>query len=392
MPAQTRFKTSYPGVYYIEGTGLDGKPERIYILRYRKDGKLIEEKAGRQFRNAMTPAKASKVRERRAEGKELTNTERRDHDAAKKAALEGCWTIARLWDAYLENRTDLKGIVTDRNRFTKHIKPTLGHKEPGDLIALDVDRLRLGLLKKRSPATVRNVLELLRRIVNFSIEKKGLAPLPFKIEMPAVDNQVTEDLAPEQLQALLEAIDADTHTDARAIMKMALYTGMRRGELFKLKWSDLDFNRGFIKIRDPKGRVSQTIPLNEAARTILEQHPRTESDFVFPGRKGNQRTDIKKAVNRIRAAAGLPASFRPLHGLRHVYASMLASSGQVDLYTLQKLLTHKSPAMTQRYAHLRDEALRRASNLAGTIIDQAIGAVAPAAEDQGAPGYRKEKR
>jgi len=41
-------------------------------------------------------------------------------------------------------------------------------------------------------------------------------------------------------------------------------------------------------------------------------------------------------------------------GLRHVYASMLASSGQVDMYTLQKLLTHKSPAMTQRYAHLRD--------------------------------------
>jgi integrase len=51
---------------------------------------------------------------------------------------------------------------------------------------------------------------------------------------------------------------------------------------------------------------------------------------------------------------------------------MLASSGQVDLYTLQKLLTHKSPAMTQRYAHLRDEALRRASDLAGELFTQAI--------------------
>jgi site-specific recombinase XerD len=47
---------------------------------------------------------------------------------------------------------------------------------------------------------------------------------------------------------------------------------------------------------------------------------------------------------------------------------MLASSGQVDLYTLQKLLTHKSAAMTQRYTHLRDEALRRASDLAGDLI------------------------
>jgi hypothetical protein len=51
---------------------------------------------------------------------------------------------------------------------------------------------------------------------------------------------------------------------------------------------------------------------------------------------------------------------------------MLASSGQVDLYTLQKLLTHKSPDMTARYAHLRDDALRRASELAGDIVEQAM--------------------
>ena len=85
-----------------------------------------------------------------------------------------------------------------------------------------------------------------------------------------------------------------------------------------------------------------------------------------------QRTDINKAVNEIKTAAGLPKDFRPLHGLRHVYASMLASSGQVDMYTLQKLLTHKSPIMTQRYAHLRDETLKNASNLAGSMIDKAI--------------------
>jgi site-specific recombinase XerD len=57
-----------------------------------------------------------------------------------------------------------------------------------------------------------------------------------------------------------------------------------------------------------------------------------------------------------------------LHGLRHVYASTLASSGKVDLSTLQKLLTHKSPLMTQRYAHLRNEALMDASNVISEII------------------------
>jgi integrase len=79
-----------------------------------------------------------------------------------------------------------------------------------------------------------------------------------------------------------------------------------------------------------------------------------------------------KASKRIRKNAGLPDDFRPFHGLRHVYASMLSSSGQVNMYTLQKLLTHKSPIMTQRYAHLRDEALKRASDLAGDIIDEAV--------------------
>ena len=153
-------------------------------------------------------------------------------------------------------------------------------------------------------------------------------------------------------------------------MKMALLTGMRRGELFRLKWGDINFERGFIHIRDPKGGQDQKIPLNGKAREILQSHPHTDSPYVFPGRNGRKRVDINQQVNEIKKAAGLPRDFRPLHGLRHVFASMLASSGEVDLYTLQKLLTHKTSAMTQRYAHLRDQALRQAADLAGNIIDQ----------------------
>ena len=155
------------------------------------------------------------------------------------------------------------------------------------------------------------------------------------------------------------------------MMKMALFTGMRRGEMFKLKWKDINFEQAFISIIDPKGGPDQKIPLNDAASDLLASHPRTKSSYVFPGRGGRQRTDIKHQVNRIKYDAGLPKDFRALHGLRHTYASMLASSGEVGMYTLQKLLTHKDPKMTQRYAHLRDDALKRASEVAGNIIQNA---------------------
>ena len=193
-------------------------------------------------------------------------------------------------------------------------------------------------------------------------------PQKLTIGLPKVDNAKTEDLNPEQLSRLLEAIDAEPSLQLANLMRLALFTGMRRGELFKLQWEDVDFERGFIHIRDPKGGLSQKIPLNDPVRELLTHHSRTDSPFVFPGRGGGQRTDVRKQVDRIKRRAGLPDDFRPLHGLRHVYASMLASSGKVDMYTLQKLLTHKSPAMTQRYAHLRDEALKRASDVAGDIL------------------------
>ena len=142
--------------------------------------------------------------------------------------------------------------------------------------------------------------------------------------------------------------------------------------MFKLKWRHVAFERGFILLRDPKGGPDQKIPLNDASRELLKSYPKLGGPFVFPGRGDKQRTDIHRPVNKIRNAAGLPKDFRSLHGLRHVYASMLASSGEVDLYTIQKLLTHKSPLMTQRYAHLRNETLKAASNIAGGIVTKAL--------------------
>lgn len=366
-----RYKTDYPGVFYrlADRIGGPGK-ERIYYIVFKKDGKVHEEKVGRQYADDMTPARAARIRAERIENKRLSRKEVRERQKAAKEAEARRWPLARLWQEYVASRP-LKGLAQERSRFERYLRPVLGDKEPHAITALDIDRLRLRALQGKSPQTVKLTLSLLRRLINFGVARGLCRPLPFRLELPRVNNLKTEDLTPEQLTALLEAMDRDPNLQAANFMKLALFTGMRRSELFRLKWTDIDFHRGFIHIRNPKGGADQKIPLNQAARQLLENHPRL-SEYVFPGRNGGQRVDITKQVNRIKQAAGLPPDFRALHGLRHAYASMLASSGQVDLYTLQKLLTHKSPTMTQRYAHLRDEALKRAAELAGELIGQAL--------------------
>ena len=363
-----KYKTKYVGVRYIIGKriGDEKKTEKIFYVTWTENGRVREQKAGRQYADRMTVAKASRIRADLIQRRRLPNVEARKIKAEKK------WTISKLWQEYLEAKK-LKGLKTDTSRFEKHIEPAFGNKRPEDIDPLSVERFRRNLSKNRATQTVNNTLELLRRITNFGTEQRLTLGLDFKIKLKKANNETTEDLTPEQLKRLLKVLDAEEDRFAANFMLMALYTGMRRGELFKLKWEDVRFHTGFIHIIAPKGGPAQRIPMNKAARQVLQNHPKGKSPYVFPGKNGKQRVDIKKPVNRIRKAAKLPPGFRPLHGLRHVYASMLASSGKVDLYTLQKLLTHKSPQMTQRYAHLRDAALKDAANVADDIFKDANG-------------------
>lgn len=362
-----RFKTKYPGVYYREAQRVGGVGiEKIYYIVFKKDGKTIEEKVGRQYVDDLTPAKVGKIRAERIEGKRLSRKEIKEQEEAKKAAEAEKYTIDKLWNEYSLNRAQSDSLSTDTYRYEKYLKPIFGKKEPRELIKMDVDRVRINLLKKKAPQTVKHVLNLLTWIINYGVKNNLCEGVSFHIQKPTVNNEKTEDLAPDQLDALLSAIESDPNIDVGNMMKMALYTGMRRGEIFNLKWNDINFETGFIWIRDPKGGSDQKVPLNEMAREILDSIPRTKSAYVFPGKNGGKRVTTGVAGRRIRKEAGLPKNFRPMHGLRHVYASMLASSGKVDMYVLQKLMTHKSPKMTQRYAHLRDEALK---NGAGQIDD-----------------------
>ena len=276
--------------FFIMGKHSTGKPERIYYISYYREGIRKEERVGRQFKDKMTPARANKLRSLRMDGEQLSNAEKRAEVQAAKEAEAGRWTLSRLWDEYKARKVGYKGEGPDKNRFDNYLKPAFGNRVPGEIITLDVDRVRVKMLKSKAPQTVKNTLELLRRLINFGV-KRGLCDWPrgLHIEMPKTDNIKTEDLALDQLESLLDAI-----TEARSgspawrlaanMILLALYTGMRRGEMFRLQWNDIDTNKSFIFIRDPKGGTSQKIPLNDMARAVLESQERTKSKYVFPGR------------------------------------------------------------------------------------------------------------
>jgi len=94
--------------------------------------------------------------------------------------------------------------VTDKNRFDLHLRKLFGNKTPQELVPLDVERLRRQVAKSHSIATTRNVIELLRRIINFGVRQRHCATLDWTIELPKQDpnSERIEVLTPEQFQNL----------------------------------------------------------------------------------------------------------------------------------------------------------------------------------------------
>lgn len=377
MPALKRLSTDYPGVYYrmVKRVGRAGE-ERVYYIVFKQSGKVIEEKVGRQYADNMTPSKAAGIRADRIEKKRASRKEIREAAQAAKDAETNRCTIEKLWNQYQELTTERKSKVADENRYRLYLQTQFSQKIPCDITTLDIDSLRQRLLKSgKSPQTVKHGLALLRRIINFGV-KKGLCPAPdpskLHFEMPVVDNQKTENMTSEQLRSYLAVLDKEPDQNAASFLRLALATGMRKSALMALRWDDIDFEKGFITLRGKNAKKGKTerIPLSKAATGILRLVERMDSPYIFPGKNGGQRKDFRKIAERVKREAGLPGDFRPLHGLRHAFASFLASSGKVDLYTLQKLLTHNSPQMTQRYAHLADEALQRAASVADSIFEE----------------------
>ncbi|WP_167123030.1 tyrosine-type recombinase/integrase [Nitratidesulfovibrio liaohensis] len=359
------------------------KPDAYFALRYKIDGESREEGLGWASQGWTLEKARQTLAEIRAAKKTgsgpVTLQERRKkaEDARQADRLKPTMTL--LWETYKAAHGDRPSAKPD----ARNVRPILARfakKTPEDIRTAHVDALRRDLeAEGKAPQTVKHVLGLLRRLIRYGA-KRGLCSMPdisrLHFDMPKVDNIKTECLTPEQAKALFDALDEDEDQNLAAMVRLALATGMRRGALLGLQWDDLDFRNGHIHLRGAVAKSGKTtqIPMTEAARTILQSIQPTGSPYLFPGKDGGKRVEVRRFLDRIRKKAGLPDDFRPLHGLRHTYASWLASSGKVDLFTLQKLLTHGSPQMTQRYAHLADEAMKRAASVIDECFAVAINA------------------
>lgn len=282
-------------------------------------------------------------------------------------------------------KNNKKSWEADQSRYKQHIMPVLGNKHMDKVSTFDIEKLLSSMKSKKSvrgrkfaPATLKEVIALLSLL--FSLSRrwgfyKGSNPCEL-VHKPKVNNLQTEYLTHDQHVKLLETLDTWPDRMTASIVRFAMLTGIRRGELFKLQWNDISLEHGTMLLRDPKGTKDVSLPLSKEALEVIEGVPREyETDYIFYGKGGGQRTDFKHAWHTIRKAAELPGNFR-FHGLRHHYASTLVSSG-VDLYVVQQLLTHKSYTMTQRYSHLSPNALKQATDKAGALLS----GKAPASSD-----------
>lgn len=162
-------------------------------------------------------------------------------------------------------------------------------------------------------------------------------------------NAWREERGQELLPAIGEYADALT-----PLVTLSLNTGARRGELFSMRWSDVDLGARMITIRaaTAKGNKTRKVPLNNEALRVLKAWKKQTGGgdaLVFPGLRGGRLTDVKKAWKALLEAASIQA-FR-WHDMRHDFASKLVMRG-VDLNVVRELLGHADLTMTLRYSHL----------------------------------------
>lgn len=251
-------------------------------------------------------------------------------------------------ETYMQRCTALlKSAKTERDRVLFWVRE-FGNRPIGQVSRAELQDWQARKRQTCKPATVNRIMCRLRHMFNRAVDWELLDQSPMKgIRFLPENNARLRYLSREECDRLVESCLA---LHLRAIVTVALHTGMRSGEIRSLQWNDLDFGSGFIIIRDSKNGEPRHVPMDSTVVDLFRNYPRTPgSEFVFTNAAGGRIGWLQHGFRAALLRAGITDLH--FHDLRHTFASQWMMAGG-ELYALKDILGHKTIAMTQRYAHL----------------------------------------
>jgi integrase len=368
--------TEFQGVRYrkhrIRKYGI--KQDQYFSIRYRVDGKRIEEGLGWASKGMTAKNAALQLAElqeayRKGTGEPVTLREKRevarvDRERQKKESV----TFGDYFkDTFIPQAAIAKPRETKQkeSHYDLWLKGVIGTLPFSEIGVLELEKIRTNLLTAgRTARTVQYIFSTIRRIWNDAKAKGIIAEdCPTKkIKLDRFDNKRTRYFSHSEADLFLKELKKKNNSLWQMAM-VSLHCGLRFGEIAGLKWGDIDVGRKIIGIRHSKGGFSRHGRMTEEVRQIfstMEQGKR--EDLVFTDSNGNRMKRPSKifaaVIDDLKLNEGITDRRQKLtfHSLRHTYASWLVDRG-VGLYDVQKLLGHRSSGLTERYSHLSDERL-----------------------------------
>jgi len=262
---------------------------------------------------------------------------------------------------YLEySKANKPAYAVERYYIPRALTPFFGKFRLDEITPLTVEKYkqkRLGARLKKS--SINREIGLLKSMLSTAVTWKLVDANPtrdaelFKLDDPLVARV----LSYEEEEKLLAACD---HPELqylaphlKPVITVALYTGLRRSEIFRLRWTDIDFDNSVLTVQKSKTKAGQgrEVSLNSALRDLLlALHVGATGEWVFPSPKNPREHigDVKNSFRRAVKISGiLPVTF---HQLRHSFCSRLSDAG-VSIAVIQELAGHASVLMTRRYMH-----------------------------------------